>query len=219
MKKIAVVDFGTGNLRSVEKALAHVAPKANVTVTADPALLLAADRVVFPGQGAIGTWLKALDQHGLHQVLLEVIATKPFLGICLGLQALYEYSDEDGGVECLSVLGGKVEHFTAANTTSEFKDDSGRRLKIPHMGWNQVRHTQTHPLWSGIDDNSRFYFVHSYCAPVKDVTDVAGVCHYGREFIAAAARDNIFAVQFHPEKSQHDGLRLLENFVRWDGGV
>lgn len=218
MKTIAVVDFGTGNLRSVEKALVHVAPKARVTVTVNPDLLLAADGVVFPGQGAIGTWLKALEKHGLHQVLLEVIASKPFLGICLGLQALYDYSEEDGGVECLQVLSGRVQHFTA-DATTKFTDDDGRRLKIPHMGWNQVRQTLSHPLWSGIDDQSRFYFVHSYCVAAEVATANAGVCHYGRTFVAAAAQDNVFAVQFHPEKSQHDGLRLLENFVQWDGSI
>ena len=212
MSTVVVVDYGMGNLRSVCKALEHVAPNAKVLLTHEPEALAAADHVVFPGQGAIAGCINALESQGLRQALLEAMATKPFLGICLGLQALYAFSEEGGGVECLGVLSGKTKRFP-----DNMKDANGQLLKIPHMGWNQVHQTRAHPLWNGIAQDERFYFVHSYYVESEDDNAVAGTTEFGLPFTSAAGRDNVFAVQFHPEKSQHAGLRLLENFVRWNG--
>jgi imidazole glycerol-phosphate synthase subunit HisH len=205
---IAVVDYGMGNLRSVSKALEYVAPDANVRVTSDPADLKAADRVVVPGQGAMPDCMRELNARGLGDAVIEATRTKPFLGICIGLQMLFEYSEE-GGVPGLAVLPGKVRRFAAVS------DASGARLKIPHMGWNHVNQAQPHPMWSGISDASRFYFVHSYFVEVQNEGMTSGLCEYGVPFTAAVARDNMFAVQFHPEKSQAEGLKLLRNFVDW----
>ena len=204
---VAVIDYGMGNLRSVCKALARVAPDANVRLAADAAAVRAADRVVFPGQGAIGGCIAALGRDGLQAAVLDAIKTKPFLGICLGLQALYEHSEEGGGIDGLGVLPGRVRRFAPADPT----------LKVPHMGWNQVQQTAAHPLWTGIAPNTRFYFVHSYYADSADKRCVSGTTDYGVRFTSAAARANIFAVQFHPEKSQQAGLTLLKNFMAWNG--
>lgn len=217
MTTIAILDYGMGNLRSVSKAVEHVAPRAKVQLTHDAEMLRQADRVIFPGQGAIAGCIQALDKYNLHEVLKECLAQKPFLGICLGLQALYDDSEEGGGTACLGILSGKVKKFPTNKT------DHGQLLKVPHMGWNQVNQTQyqnqSHPLWHDIGQNERFYFVHSYYVESADQASVAGTTSYGLEFTAAAARNNIFAVQFHPEKSQHAGLKLLENFVKWDGSI
>ncbi|MHB1951736.1 MAG: imidazole glycerol phosphate synthase subunit HisH [Acidiferrobacteraceae bacterium] len=210
MSTIAVVDYGMGNLRSVCQALAHVAPTATVQLASTAGALKRADRVVFPGQGAIGGCMKALSEGQLGEALLDAAARKPFLGICLGLQALYDFSDEGGGVKGLGLLRGRVPRFTPQPGT-------GARLKIPHMGWNQVHQVRAHPLWRGIDQDSRFYFVHSYYARPDDPGEICGVTEYGISFASAAGRDNLFAVQFHPEKSHVAGLILLENFCRWDG--
>lgn len=207
MDTVAVIDYGMGNLRSVCKAIEHVAPKASVRLAADPDAIRSADRVVFPGQGAIGGCVRALDAGGMRQALLDALETKPFLGLCLGLQALYEFSDEDEGTRGLGVLPGRVRRFPPGTP----------QTKVPHMGWNEVRQTVPHPLWKGIGQNTRFYFVHSYYAESRDPAAVAGTTDYAVRFTSAAARANIFAVQFHPEKSQQPGLRLLENFMRWDG--
>ena len=207
MSTVAVIDYGMGNLRSVCKALARVAPEANVRLAADAAAVRAADRVVFPGQGAIGGCITALGRDGLQAAVLDAIKTKPFLGICLGLQALYEHSDEGGGIDGLGVLPGRVRRFAPADPT----------LKVPHMGWNQVQQTSLHPLWAGIAPDTRFYFVHSYYADSADPRWVTGTTDYGVRFTSAAARANIFAVQFHPEKSQQAGLTLLKNFMAWNG--
>lgn len=207
MTTVAVIDYGMGNLRSVCKAIEHVAPRATVTLTAEASAIRAADRVVFPGQGAIGGCITALAQGGLRESVTEALQRKPFLGICLGLQALYDFSEEGGGTPCLKVLPGSVKRFNLRD----------RSLKVPHMGWNQVRQERAHRLWDGIDQDARFYFVHSYYADSADLKDAVGTTEYGLRFTAAAARDNIFAVQFHPEKSARAGLRLLENFVAWDG--
>ncbi len=209
-----VIDTGTGNLRSVAKALEHVAPGQRVKITSSPAAILAAGRVVVPGQGAIGSWLSALREYGLLETLREVLVSKPFLGICLGLEALYDWSAEDGGRECLGWFSGQVNHFTAV---SGFPLDQG--LKIPHMGWNNVSQILPHPLWQGIDDGERFYFVHSYCVQAACREQVYGETNYGVAFTAAAGSKNVFAVQFHPEKSQQPGLQLLRNFVLWDGNA
>jgi glutamine amidotransferase len=216
MNTVAVIDYGMGNLRSVCKAIEHVAPGARVRLTADAAEIRAASRVVFPGQGAIGGCISALETGGLRESILEAMKSRPFLGICLGLQALYDFSEEGGGTPCLSLLAGAVKRFPAEKMTDEA---TGLPLKVPHMGWNQVRQTVAHPLWSGIPQDTRFYFVHSYYADSADPADVAGETEYALRFTSAAARANIFAVQFHPEKSQRGGLRLLENFMSWDGSA
>jgi len=213
MTDVAVVDYGMGNLRSVAKALAHVAPGRSVVVTDDPQQVRAAHRVVFPGQGAMPDCMRELDARGLRPAVLEAAAGKPFLGICIGLQMLFDASEE-GGVAGLGLLRGRVVRFPAQRMT----DTGGARLKVPHMGWNEVQHTLRHPLWEGIASGSRFYFVHSYYPAPEDRSIVAGYSLYPFAFTCAVARGNLFAVQFHPEKSQAAGLRLLRNFVGWDGG-
>jgi glutamine amidotransferase len=208
--EIAVVDYGMGNLRSVSKALEHVAPAAKVTVTADPAVVARAQRVVFPGQGAMPDCMREMDARGLREAVLDAAHSKPFLGICIGLQMLFERSEE-GDVAGLALLPGQVKRFAA----DAMFDEAGARLKVPHMGWNGVRQDLDHALWEGIADDSRFYFVHSYYIDTPNSALVAGSSEYPRRFTCAIARDNIFAVQFHPEKSDKAGLRLLENFTRW----
>jgi glutamine amidotransferase len=206
--KIAVVDYGMGNLRSVSKALEHVAPNAEVAVTSDPEYVAYADRVVFPGQGAMPDCMRELDGRGLRGAVIESARKRPFLGICIGLQMLFERSEE-GAVEGLHVLPGVVRRFPARHTT-------GARLKVPHMGWNEVMQADSHPMWQGIADRERFYFVHSYFAAPGARTLISGETEYGAVFCSAVAQENIFAVQFHPEKSQSSGLRLLTNFVQWN---
>jgi len=220
MGAVAIVDVGTGNLHSVLKAVEHVAPRARPVVSADPQVIRRARHVIFPGQGAIGSCAAALEQRGLREVVLESIAAKPFLGICLGLQLLLDHSAEDGGVSGFGTVPGQVHGFAEHFAREPACDPvSGAPLKIPHMGWNQVRQEQAHPLWRGIPDQARFYFVHSFFAEVADPAHMAGSTGYGVRFAAAVARGNVFAVQFHPEKSQHAGLALLGNFVEWDGGA
>jgi glutamine amidotransferase len=213
MTKVAVIDYGMGNLRSVCKAIEHVSPKASVKLVTDADGVENADRIVFPGQGAITGCISALKKNGMFDVLEDVVHKKPFLGICLGLQALYETSEEGGGTPCLGILPGSVRRFPDNMVDS----DTGETLKVPHMGWNQVHQACDHPLWQGISQDSRFYFVHSYYADTSDRAYVAGITQYEVRFTSAAAHENIFAVQFHPEKSQHAGLKFLENFVNWDG--
>jgi glutamine amidotransferase len=208
---IVVVDLGTGNLRSVAKAVEHVAGKRKVVVSHLPEVIRGAERIVLPGQGAIGTWMKQLEQEHIREAITEVLDRKPVLGICLGLQALFESSTEYNEGTCLNLLAGKVEHFAG------YVSDKNAHLTIPHMGWNNVIQSGSHPLWNGINDGSRFYFVHSYFAQCEIPEQQVGRCDYGISFTAAAAKDNIFATQFHPEKSQHDGLKLIENFVNWEG--
>jgi len=209
--RVAVVDYGMGNLRSVSKAVEHVAPDSRVEVTSDPAHVGEADRVVFPGQGAMPDCMREMDSRGLRPAVLAAARSRPFLGICIGLQMLFERSDE-GGVEGLGLLPGTVRRFP----DSAMVDSEGRRLKVPHMGWNRVKQAKSHPVWSGIDDLSRFYFVHSYFPQTGDGALVEGTTEYGVPFTCAVARDNIFAVQFHPEKSNTAGLRLLANFLNWN---
>ncbi|MFZ1828106.1 MAG: imidazole glycerol phosphate synthase subunit HisH [Candidatus Competibacteraceae bacterium] len=210
MASIAIIDYGMGNLRSVAKALEHVAPHARVLVTQNRHDILHADRVVFPGQGSIRDCMHELTRWDLVDVVRAAAHSKPFLGLCLGPQALLEFSEENGGVEGLKVFPGRVVWF------GELHDPvSGERLKVPHMGWNQVHQRPDHPLWAGIAQDSRFYFVHSYYLRPADETLVVGQTRYGFDFASALARDNIFAVQFHPEKSAQAGLRLLANFVEW----
>ena len=211
MIDIAVVDYGMGNLRSVAKALEHVAPEKVIAVTDDPAAIRAAGRVVFPGPGAMPDCMREMDARGLRAPLLEAARSKPFLGLCIGLQMLFEHSEE-GNTPGLAVLPGKVVRFPTALVGS-----LGEKLKVPHMGWNQVYQTMSHPMWNGIADGTRFYFVHSYYVDTPDHGLVAGTSRYPSSFTCAVARNNIFAVQFHPEKSQSAGLRLLSNFVSWNG--
>jgi glutamine amidotransferase len=209
--RIAVIDYGMGNLYSVSRALEHVAESGSVELTSDPARVAAADRVVFPGQGAMPDCMREMEARGLRPAVLDAARGKPFLGICIGLQMLFD-SSEEGETAGLGVLRGRVRRFAAAETRTA----GGGRLKVPHMGWNQVRQEGRHPLWSGIADDARFYFVHSYFPEALDSEVVQGVTTYGLPFTCAVARDNIFAVQFHPEKSQSAGLRLLANFIHWN---
>ena len=213
MAKIAVLDYGASNLRSVVKALEYVTDSTRqVVVTADRRTILAADRVVFPGQGAIGQCMKHLRDNQLDEVIKACIKTKPFLGICLGLQSLMRMSSEDQGVAGLNCIPGQVVRFPA-----NLRNDRGERGKIPHMGWNRVNQQVAHPLWDGIKDGSRFYFVHSYYVQPDTEEDIAAKTTHAIEFTSAIARDNVFATQFHPEKSQQTGLTLLRNFLSWDG--
>jgi len=209
--RVAVVDYGMGNLHSVSKAVEHVAPDARVEVTSDPARVAQADRVVFPGQGAMPDCMREMDARGLRPAVLDAARNRPFLGICIGLQMLFERSDE-GGVGGLALLPGTVRRFP----DSAMVGPEGQKLKVPHMGWNRVGQTQRHPLWSEIEDGSRFYFVHSYFPQTEQAELVSGTTEYGIPFTCAVARDNIFAVQFHPEKSDTAGLRLLANFLNWN---
>ncbi|MEN6587786.1 MAG: imidazole glycerol phosphate synthase subunit HisH [Sulfuricella sp.] len=211
---VAIIDYGMGNLRSVSKAFEHVAPMASVVVTADPEVILGATRVVFPGQGAAPDCMREIKARGLKGVITEAARSKPFLGICMGQQVLFEHSEE-GDTPCLGILPGRVLRFPA----EAMHDDKGQRLKVPHMGWNEVHQTSEHPMWAGIPNGARFYFVHSYYVEAGEPDLVAGFTLYPFAFTSAVARDNIFAVQFHPEKSQSAGLTLLANFVMWDGKV
>lgn len=213
MIDVAIIDYGMGNLRSVCKAIEHVAPGKRVVITSDSQAVADAARVVFPGQGAMPDCMRELDARGLRQAVIDAAAQKPFLGICIGQQMLFEHSEE-GGVAGIGILPGKVVRFPAADSTAMRLPDGGH-LKVPHMGWNEVHATRAHPLWEGIPAAARFYFVHSYHVVPTVPTDVAAETDYGLRFTSAVARDNIFAVQFHPEKSAHAGLRMLENFVRW----
>lgn len=213
MTSIAIIDYGMGNLHSIAKALEHVAGKERVIVSSQHAQILAADRVVFPGVGAIRDCMTELKRSGLDDVVIQAAAEKPLLGVCLGMQALLDISEENQGTECLGIMPGKVVHFPDAM----LDDVAGNRLKIPHMGWNQVHQQHEHAMWADIPTGSRFYFVHSYYARPEREEDVAAMTPYGIEFASVLARKNIFAVQFHPEKSQHAGLQLLANFVRWNG--
>ena len=210
MTSVAIIDYGMGNLRSVAKAIEHVAPDHDVFVTSDPARVAAAGRVVFPGQGAMPDCMRELDLRGLRPAVLEAAATKPFLGICIGEQMLFAHSAE-GDVPGLGILRGEVVRFPDERM---FAAD-GARLKVPHMGWNEVWQSGPHVLWEGIPDGERFYFVHSYFVVPADPAHAAAHTDYGVRFTSAVARANIFAVQFHPEKSAAAGLRLLANFVQW----
>lgn len=210
--KIVVVDYGSGNLRSVAKAIEHVAPKGvSVAVSTEAAAVRAASRVVFPGQGAMPDCMRNLAASGLEDAVREALATKPVLAVCIGEQMLFERSEE-GDVPGLGLYPGSVIRFPAA----QMRDQAGLRLKVPHMGWNRVRQMKSHPLWEGIGDESWFYFVHSYFVAPTDASLVAGQSFYGLPFTCAVAKDNVFATQFHPEKSAAAGLRLFENFVHWN---
>jgi len=213
MAIVAVIDYGMGNLHSVSKALERVSPGMQVRVSQDVAEILEADRVVLPGVGAMRDCMGELQRLGLDGVVRECAASRPFLGVCVGMQALLDFSEENDGTPCLGVIPGRVRRFPPGLVDPR----SGERLKIPHMGWNQVHQAGAHPLWRDIPQDSRFYFVHSYYVEPASPDLVAASSSYGIEFAAAVARGNIFAVQFHPEKSQHAGLQLYKNFLSWDG--
>ena len=213
LETVVVVDYGMGNLRSVSKAVEHVAAgRAVVRVTDDGRAIENADRVVFPGQGAMRDCMAELAAHGLLDPMRECLGAKPVLGICMGLQVLFDSSEEDPDTPGFGWLAGRSVRFPSDPT-----DRQGRRLKVPHMGWNRVHQRMDHPLWLGIDDAERFYFVHSYYVRPGEDSVIAGTSEYGLEFTAAVAGEQLFAVQFHPEKSQRAGLALLSNFLAWDG--
>jgi glutamine amidotransferase len=213
MQTIAVVDYGMGNLRSVVNALEHVLGKQQqVVLTSNPDQVMKADRVVFPGQGAARDCMKAIQDYELRDTILAAAEQKPFLGICMGMQVLIDFSEENQGTYCLSLYAGRVKYFGNLH-----QDAGGNKLKVPHMGWNNLSQTKAHPLWHGIEDNARFYFVHSYYLDSADKQLIAGECDYGFTFTSAIAKDNVFALQCHPEKSAEAGLQLLTNFVEWDG--
>jgi glutamine amidotransferase len=213
VKSIAVIDYGMGNLRSVTKALEHVAgDRYRIFLTSSSDEVSAADKVVVPGQGAARDCMLAIDEHDLRQTVREAARSKPFLGICMGMQVLVHASEESAGTDLLGIYPGEVRYFGDVLTSSD-----GQRLKVPHMGWNQVEQTRPHPLWRGIDNNSRFYFVHSYYLETEAPELEVGRCEYGRHFTCAIASENVFAMQCHPEKSADAGLKLLSNFIEWDG--
>ena len=218
---IAVIDYGMGNLHSVASAVTKVAPAAEIAVTSDHKIIDQADHVIFPGVGAIRDCMAEILRLGFDRAVATVIQSgKPLLAICIGMQALMESSDENGGVSCLSHFPGRVNFFGSNEqfvTTVDEGSGSKEKLKIPHMGWNQVEQTIDHPLWHGIENNSRFYFVHSYYVAPSTTELTVGRTHYGIDFTAAFANKNVFAAQFHPEKSHDNGLQLLKNFVNWKG--
>ena len=206
---IAVVDYGMGNLRSVSKAVEHVAVGKSVVVTSDAAVIQAAERVIFPGQGAMPDCMRELDARNLRSAIIDAANNKPFLGICIGMQLLFEHSEE-GDTAGLGLFKGNVMRFAEKLT-----DENGAKLKVPHMGWNRVYQTQAHALWANIEDAERFYHVHSYYAAPLEADISTGESEYPNRFTTAVARDNIFATQFHVEKSAAAGLQLLSNFVNW----
>jgi glutamine amidotransferase len=228
MSTIAIVEYGMGNYHSVERALRHAAPEATIVLTGSPDKIAAADRVVLPGQGAMADCMRTLEAAGLRDIVIQTAATKPLLGVCVGEQMLFERSEESndasheasnaanhisGSTPCLAIFNGTVKRFSGP--AFDPKQSGTNALKVPHMGWNAVRQTQAHPLWAGIPDLSPFYFVHSYYVDPTDPALTVGTTDYGLPFTCAVARDNIFAVQFHPEKSADYGLRLYRNFVDW----
>jgi glutamine amidotransferase len=215
VQRVAVIDYGMGNLRSVSKAIEHVARgTAEVLVTDDHEIILGADRVVFPGQGAARDCMAEIAAHGLVGAVRDALAAKPFLGICMGMQVLLDHSEEHD-TRCLGLVRGQVRHFPRGASDPH----TGLRLSIPQMGWNRVEIVRPHPLWAGIEDGTHFYFANSYYVDPEDPGVVAGRTEYAVSFASAIARDNLFAVQFHPEKSQRAGLAMLENFLGWDGSA
>ena len=216
MTHVAVIDYGMGNLHSVAKAIEYVGRESavplQVSVTSDAAIIRAADRLVFPGVGAIRDCMAEIRRLCIDEILREQVKLKPVLAICVGMQALMQRSEENGGVDCIGLFAGQVRRFDATA-----KDAEGNSLKVPHMGWNRVRQTRKHPLWAGIPDNDYFYFVHSYFVAPAAPNEVVGESDYPNPFCAALAHKNVFAAQFHPEKSQRNGLQLYRNFLSWNG--
>jgi len=210
MNKIVVVDYGMGNLRSVAQALRAVAPEANVLISGSAADIDSADRIVLPGQGAMRDCMRSLRESGVEQALLRAARSRPMMGVCVGEQMLFDVSEE-ADTRGLGLLPGKVVRFRLDGRLQA----DGSRFKVPQMGWNRVRQVRAHPLWEGIGDDAYFYFVHSYYALPDDPAHCVGETDYGAPFCCAVARDNIFATQFHPEKSAAAGLLLYKNFVHW----
>ena len=210
MKKIVVVDYGMGNLHSVAQALRAVAPEADIRISGDPSEIDSAERIVLPGQGAMADCMKSLRESGVEEALLRAAASKPLMGVCIGEQMLFGDSEEGG--TGLNLLPGKVVRFRLDGMCQE----DGSRFKVPQMGWNQVRQIVPHALWEGIPDETYFYFVHSYYVQPDVAAHSVGETVYGQPFCCAVARDNIFATQFHPEKSAASGLQLYKNFVHWN---
>lgn len=204
MTRIALLDYGMGNLHSAAKALEHVG--ASVDVTNDPKLIAQADKIVFPGVGAMRDCILGMQDAGIDEVIKHAAFNKPVLAICVGMQALLQQSEENGGSNALGIFEGTVKRFPDID-----------QLKVPHMGWNQVHQNEPdHPMWKDISQGSRFYFVHSFYVEPKDTSTVAATCNYGLDFCAAIHKENLFATQFHPEKSHTAGLQLLKNFVEWN---
>lgn len=218
MNKVAIIDYGMGNLHSVTKAVEFVGKETDeeieVFVTSDSQIIAAADRVIFPGVGAIRDCMSEIRRLNIGKILEDAIKIKPVLAICVGMQAIMDFSEENQGVDCLGIMKGEVMRFG-----KNLQDLDGKRLKVPHMGWNKVKQIKDHPLWKDVPDNSRFYFVHSYYVHTADEIKITGTTSYGTEIISCLAEDNIFATQFHPEKSQKVGLTLLRNFLKWDGNA
>ncbi|MFT5321979.1 MAG: glutamine amidotransferase [Pseudohongiellaceae bacterium] len=212
MNRVAVIDYGMGNLHSVAKAIEHVGENLQVSVTADEKTIMAAHRIIFPGVGAMRDCMGEIKRLGIDDMLRRLVEDRPVFGICVGMQALLEHSEENNGIDCIGLFKGNVKRFP-----ENMSNEQGERLKVPHMGWNEVTQTGTHPMWSGIADGSRFYFVHSYYVMPKNADEIVGESSYPEKFTAALARPNVFAVQFHPEKSQTVGLQLYKNFLEWDG--
>ncbi len=212
MKTVAIIDYGMGNLHSARKAVEHVAPDVTVLVTDNADHIREADHVILPGVGAIRDCMAEIRRLGVDALVREVSRDRPFLGICVGMQSLMARSDENGGVDCLGYFDGTVTRFPRNHS-----DADGTKLKVPHMGWNQVVQSQNHPIWDGIADNAYFYFVHSFFLPKAESDFVAGSFDYGIKGSAAIVKGNVFATQFHPEKSHDNGLKLLANFLTWDG--
>lgn len=221
--RVAVIDYGMGNLHSVAKALEHVSDnKHEVLVTSDPDIINNADRVVFPGVGAIRDCMAEIKRLHIDTLVKKAITEKPVFAVCVGMQALMSHSEENNGVDCIGIFPGDVNYFGNA-----LKDAEGARLKVPHMGWNNVKQTRVsqtgsaHPMWKGVEDTSSFYFVHSYRVEVSAANEqyLAGTCEYGKTFAAAMSKTNVFATQFHPEKSHNDGLQLYKNFLNWNGAL
>lgn len=216
MTKVALLDYGMGNLHSAGKALSNVG--ADVYVTNDPQVIQSCDKILFPGVGAMRDCMAGMKEAGIDEVVMHAVYNKPVMAICVGMQALFTYSEENssednaGKTDCLGIIDGVVKKFDDRLT-----DNNNNRIKVPHIGWNTLTEIdKSHPLWHKINDNTHFYFVHSfYCEPTKPEI-VAGVCDYGTEFCASIIRENLFATQFHPEKSHTAGLQLLKNFVEWN---
>ncbi|WP_454688054.1 imidazole glycerol phosphate synthase subunit HisH [Achromobacter aloeverae] len=221
MTSIAIVDYGMGNFHSVARALAHAAPDADIRICNQAAGIDAADRVVFPGQGAMPDCMRTLNESGLRDAVMRAARNKPLLAVCVGEQMLFDTSEE-GPTICLGIFPGVVHRFSGPQYATpigayEEHPEQARQelLKVPHMGWNQVRQSRSHPIWDGIPDHAHFYFVHSYYAVPADPSVIVGESDYGGSFTCAVATANIFAVQFHPEKSAEHGLRMYRNFVDW----